>query len=447
MLISTCRYIINAYSGTTTQGSGGFIIRSCRSLRHNRKFITTTISNMILSAIISAAAVAAAAPAPVTPQQLIDRIATGPYRADAEFSVTMPQLPDDVVYTLALSQTPAPADTLCPAAYLIDWTITKRPGSDTPGAADKGFSAYFGGNHYSLIAERLRERHFDSDPDAFMRPRRGGVAVTTQFADFIPILMAQKLREMAADPRYTVTAVPDTVIGGEKAVAILTAFNSGGATTSEAEYIFYPGETLTPRRVLLENNTGSIGEQTITATFAPAQDAGSAPAPVTEEALMALYPDEFERFRTSSYRLENLPGRHLPAIASPTLDGSRYTRTASQSLDAPTVIVLLDAGSGFTGEVIDAVRTAARQIPWRVDVVWAFTDNDPDRVAEVISAADGRNETILRSSAAVARDCGATAMLPAMVFAGRDGIVSDFIAGFNNSLSSDVVKKIMAMKP
>lgn len=398
---------------------------------------------MILSAIISAALAAS----PVTPQQLIDRIDAGPYRADVDFSVTMPQLPDDVVYTITLSQTPAAADTLCPVAYLIDWTITKRPGSDTPGAADKGFSAYFDGNHYSLIAERLRERHFDSDPDAFMRPRRGGVAVTTQFAEFIPALMAQKLREMAADPRYTVTAVPDTVVGGEKAAAIITTFNSGGATTSEAEYIFYPGEKLAPRRVVLENNTGSIGEQTITATFAPPQQAGSAPAPVTEDALMTLYPEEFARFRTSSYRLENLPGSHLPAIASPTLDGNRYTRTASQTLDAPTVLVLLDAGSGFTSEVIDAVRTAARQIPWRVDIVWAFTDNDPDRVAEVIDSVDGRNETILRSSTAVARDCGATAMLPAIIFAGRDGIVSDFIAGFNNSLSSDVVKKIMAMKP
>ncbi|MDE7152536.1 MAG: hypothetical protein K2O27_09805, partial [Candidatus Amulumruptor sp.] len=89
---------------------------------------------MILSAIISAALAAS----PVTPQQLIDRIDAGPYRADVNFSVTMPQLPDDVVYTITLSQTPAAADTLSPVAYLIDWTITKRPGSDTPGAADKG---------------------------------------------------------------------------------------------------------------------------------------------------------------------------------------------------------------------------------------------------------------------------------------------------------------------
>lgn len=398
---------------------------------------------MILLATILAAAAAAA---PSTPADLIERIDTSAYKAEATFAVTMPQLPDDVIYALTINQTPALADTLCPAAYLIDWKITQRPGMSGPTAADEGFTAYFDGNHYTLMAERLRERHIATDPDAFMRPRRGGVAVTTQFADLVPILMAERLREMAADPCYTVTAVADTIVGGEKAVAILTRMEVDGTTASEGEYIFYPGERLAPRRIVLENNSGSIGEQTITVNFDRPADAGETPAPLSEDMLIAAYPDEFERYRTSSYRLETLPGRHLPAIAAPTIGGERYARNASQSLDAPTAVVLFEARSEFTPKVIEAVRNAARQLPWRVDIIWAFADNNHGDIEAVMPNVSGY-ETALMSARSVARDCGAVSMMPAIVFVDRSGIVADFTAGFNNSLESDVVKKMMGLKP
>lgn len=397
--------------------------------------------SFFLALAISAAAARAAVPA--DPADIIARIDTTALTAEAQFAVTMPQLPDDVVYSLRISQTPAPADTLCPAAYLVDWTVTSRPGMEEPGAADSGFNAYFTGNYYSLMAERLRERHAATEPTAFTRPHRGGVAATGQFADLVPALMAERLAEMAADPRYTLTAVADTLVGGEHAVAILTSLTSGGATASEGEYLFYPGERLAPRRVTLENNTGSIGEQTITVKYSR-PTAGS--APTTEDDLMALYPDEFERFRTSAYRLENLPRRHLPAIAAPTLAGGRYTRTASQRLDAPTVVVLLDARSEFTPEVIKAVRSARRTLPWRTDVVWAFTDTNPDAILAVLPATE-TDETALRSARAVARDCGAGSVIPAVIFAGTDGIVADYIAGFNKSFESDVVKKMTGLQP
>lgn len=400
----------------------------------------------MMSFITTLIAATALASTPATPIELINRIDTAAYSAEATFSVTMPQLTDDVVYALVLNQTPAPADTLCPAAYLIDWTVTHRPGMSEPTAADHGFTSYFSGNHYSLTAERLRERHMPADVATFTRPVKGGIAVTSQFADLVPALMAAKLRDMADDPRYSLSVRPDTIVGGEKAVVLLTRMTVNGNVASEGEYLFYPGATLTPRRVVLENNTGSIGEQTITVNIARPHDAGTTPAPVTEEALMAVYPDQFERYRTSSYRLENLPGRHLPAIAAPTSTGTRFARNTSQSLDAPTAVVMLEARSEFTPKVIAAVREAAAQLPWRMDILWAFTDTNPDDVEAVI-AEPATDETILLSARAIARDCGAGSTLPAIVFAGRNGIVTDFIAGYNNSLSSDVLKKMMGMKP
>lgn len=395
--------------------------------------------------LLSLIAAASAAAAPTTPEQIIDRIDTGAYRAEADFCVTMPQLPDDVIYSLTISQTPEATDTLCPAAYLIDWAITQRPGMTEPSAADKGFTAYFDGNHYSLVAERLRERHADTDIDAFTRPKHGGVAVSSQFADLVPALMADHLRELAADPRYSFRAIADTIVGGEHYAALRYTMLVDGSVAAEGQYYFYHGERLAPCRIILENNPGSISEQTVTTNYRKPIEAGETPAPVSEDALIALYPDEFERFRTSSYRLETLPGRHLPAIAARTPAGERYTRTASQALDAPTVIVLLQANSEFSPKVIEAVRSAAANLPWRVDILWTFTDTNPDLVEAAVTP-DSDEETVLMSASAVARDCGALSMLPAIVFAGRDGIVTDYTAGYNNSLSSDVLKKMMGLQ-
>lgn len=393
-----------------------------------------------------AAAMSVLAASAVTPREMIGRIHSGPYNAPASFSVTMPQLPDDVVYALEITQSPAVNDTILPVSYLIDWAITQRPGMDRPSPADKGFNAYFDGNFFSLMAERLREQHASDSPAAFMSPRRGGVAVTAQFADLVPALIAAKLSDMLDDPRYTVTAVADTVVDGSRAVAILTRLSSGGTVASEGEYIFYPGETLSPRRITLENNIGAISEQTISARFDPPAE-GVDVEPVTEEALMERYPDEFAAFRTSTYRLETLPGRHLPAMAAPAIDGTRFTRTASQMLPAPAALVFLDADSDFTPEVIRQVREAAAMLPYRFDIIWAFVNTNPEAVAPLTATGAGPYETTVTSARSVAADCGAASTIPAVVFAAKDGIVTDFIAGVNKTFASDVIKKMTAIRP
>lgn len=382
----------------------------------------------------------------ISPREVIDRIEPGNYSAPVTFAVTMPQLPDDVVYQLEISQTPAPHDTILPITYLIDWAITQRPGMDSPSPADKGFNAYYDGNFFSLMAERLREQHAAEAPAAFLSPRRGGVAATAQFADLVPALLAAKLSAMMDDPHYSLRAVADTIVDGQKAIAILTRLAAGGTTASEGEYIFYPGEKLTPRRIILENNIGAISEQTITARF-DEPSAEALPEPVTEESLLERYPEEFAAFRTSTYRLETLPGRHLPAMAAPATDGTRFTRTASQMLPAPAVMVFLDADSEFTPSVIKQVREAAAVLPYRFDIIWAFVNTNPEAVEPLTATGAGPYETTITSARSIAADCGAASTIPALVFAAKDGIVTDFIAGVNKSFASDVMKKMTAIRP
>ncbi|MCM1028542.1 MAG: hypothetical protein NC342_03755 [Pseudoflavonifractor sp.] len=380
----------------------------------------------------------------ITPSEIASRLPKDTYNASATFSVTMPQLPDDVVYSLDISQAASPADSLLPIAYLIDWTITQRPGMDSPSPADKGFNAYIPGSYYSLMAERLRERHFSESPQAFLAPRKGGVALTSQFAELLPAIIADHIAQMEADPRYSLTAIADTIVDGETATALLFTMSSGGMVGSEGEYIFYPDSILSPRRITLENNTGSIGEQTITVKYEPPRP-DPIPAPLNEDELIARFPDEFEAFRTSTYRLESLPGRHLPAMAARTLSGERFTRSASQALEAPAVIVFLDAKGEFTHRVIQDVRAAKAMLPYRLDIIWAFVDTNPDAVAAVVTP--GINETALTSSRGLASNCGAASTIPSIVFTGKDGIVNDYIAGFNKTFSSDVIKKMMGLTP
>lgn len=83
------------------------------------------------------------------------------YRAQARYSVTLPQNDTEVVYNIDLTGMVEPGDTLAPCRYLIDWTL------DTPSGPAKGFSAYFGGNHYRYRGERLQEYHTAWDRNPF----------------------------------------------------------------------------------------------------------------------------------------------------------------------------------------------------------------------------------------------------------------------------------------
>ncbi len=360
--------------------------------------------------------------------------------ADVKFTVTMPQLNDDVIYELSLTQTPASGDaSLLPYDYIIDWTLT---GKDIP---VKGFSAYCSGHHYRYSNERLQEYHMDWDSIPFISVNgSGGVQRQAQFANLLPAAIGADIERMKHDNRYSLAEYPDTVVSGIRRAAIKAVMTIGGETAMEGEYIF-DRATLMPARIILENNPGALCEQTVTAEYNTVTAADTPCQPIDESTLTGLYPDIFEKYRECNFRIENLPGTRLPGFALPTSTGERYTRHISDGFRAPTVIALMNASAVFSSELVQAVRDAIDSLPYSADVIWCMTDHDIDSIEAVIPSLRP-GEHLLTSSSSLARDCGA-ASLPTLILADTDGTVRDVILGYNKELSQLVIQKMALIQP
>lgn len=356
---------------------------------------------------------------------------------EGTLSVSMPQLSEDVIYNITLHQLPGEqTDTLAPVSYVIDWHRDKSEN------AAEGFSAYFPGNHYRLQGDRLLEYHYAANPIPFGKEKgRGGVQQSAQFANMLPAFLAEDLKRMAADDRYYMHVATDTTVNGKKATVLRMIMTVQGETANEGEYVFDPATSL-PRRIILENNPGSISEQTVSVVFADDGTLSTTPpeAPLTEEQLINRYPDDFATKRLSSYRLDNLPGRRLPAFEAPTLNGERYTFDRETRLSGPMLIVIAEGGAVFTKEMISQIRQGLAQITFPVKVIWAFADRNQETIAEAIGK-EGADETVILGAKGLIRECGVTDY-PSIICVDSKGIVTKATSGYNNHLSSDVINML-----
>lgn len=359
-------------------------------------------------------------------------------KASVEFSVTMPQLNDDVVYNVAIEQTPPSGNAaLLPYDYIIDWELTGR---DTP---VKGFSAYFNGHHYRYANERLQEYHTEWDSIPFRTANNGGVQRQAQFANLLPAALGYELKKMASDERYRLTVHPDTMVNGTRRTVIDAVMIIDGSTAMEGEYTL-DKLTLMPVRTVLENNPGALSEQTVTVNYTDLSTCRQCDN-ISEHTLMTIYPEQFEKYRESNFRIENLPGTRLPGFALPTSTGERYSRHASDSFRSPTVIALMDASTGFAKEMVTDLRSAVGALPYEADIIWAFVNNNIDAIEAIVpSLLPG--EHLLTSARSLARDCGASS-LPVLIMAGTDGTVADVVLGYNKDIPTVVIQKMALIQP
>lgn len=360
--------------------------------------------------------------------------ATTFYADSCTYEVLLPSLPDPVTYSIALMQAPAePADTLAPASYLIDWRLP------APSGISQGFSAYTAGAHYRFRDSRLQEYHaeWDSAPFAPSGDVSRGVQNLVQFADLLPAYLGEHFAAMAQDSSYIYKVSPDSIVSGERAAVVEGIRRINGYDAAEYTYILDPA-TFLPRKIELENNPGQLGEQSITIRYA-----ATAPAekPAINDSMLAdRYPDAFGRYRGSSYSLENLPGKALPRFVAPTTTGERYLHEKGAPLAATTVYAFVDAGVGSTPSLVEEVRSAADYLPFNVDIVWAFINHRADDI-EAVMPSIRPGEHLLMNARGAATDCGVGADTPVLIFVGTDGIVKDFLRGYNQDFRSLVIQK------
>lgn len=359
---------------------------------------------------------------------------TGCYQSDVSFSVSLPQSDKDVVYSVRLGSAPAPDDPLSPCSYLTDWTL------DTPSGKVNGFSAYFDGHHYRYRNERLQEYHMDWDSIPFMpRGNSGGVQSTAQFTDLYPAFIADELSAMEADPRYRLTVKPDVRFDGAKAVEVDAVMTVNDVTAMEKTFLF-DAESMLPLRIDTESNPGQITEQSMLVTYTYPAEMHC--PDVTEEALTALYPEVFEKYRENNFRIENLAGTQLPTFSLPTTTGERYTYHRGEPFACPTVIALLDPAAGFNAEIVEATRGAVDRLPSQADVIWVFNSTNIDAIEAVVPSIRP-GEHLLMNGKSLARDCGA-ASLPVVIMADSGGKVKNVVLGFNKDIGN-IVLQTMAL--
>lgn len=359
------------------------------------------------------------------------------YRADATFNVSVPQTDTDVAYTLSLVSSSAPADRLSPASYLIEWTLPTESGTS------EGFTAYFDGNLYRYRDSRLMEYHMSWDSIPFLGVGRAQpIQISAQFAQLLPQFMARELEEMQADSRYTVSVEPGRKFDGHDAIAVKAIMKIDSETVQEKTFML-DASTFMPLRTIIEANPGSITEQTIIVDYTAAPNGESTPCPqLSEEILMEKYPEIFEKYRISNFRIENLAGSRLPQFTLPRLDGQRFAHHTADPFGKPTVLAIIDPASGgeFNPRLIEALRQARLAASVDTDLILAFATTNPDQ-AEALAGDNEQGETHLLNARSLARDCGA-ASLPVVIIVDSEANVKNVVLGFNNNMAELVIQSI-----
>lgn len=359
-------------------------------------------------------------------------LATECYADSVRYELLLASLAEPVTYTINLRSTTAPDDSLAAADYIIDWSLP------APSGISSGFSSYFDGTHYRMRDSRLQEYHNEWNPEVFAPSGDvlRGVQNQAQFIELLPQTIGRRFLEMSADSTY-IYKVENTTFDGTPATIVRGVRRAAGFDGAEYVYIL-DSETLLPRRLEFENNPGQIGEQSIVVTYSGVKELS--PCAINQATLEAEKAEAFENFRESTFSLETLPGKPLPRITARTSTGERYSHDRGETFTAPTVIAFLDAQVGSTPGVIVAVRNAVDMLPQQTDVVWAFLNHRADDVeAAVPQIRPG--EHLLVAARGAARDCGVGAVTPVLIFASRDGRVTDFIIGDNQDLTSLVLQK------
>lgn len=341
--------------------------------------------------------------------------------ATVGYVVYLPTSSDPVQYEVLLT-TNNIADSLSPCDYLIMWTLPRGNKVST------GFNSYSRGDHFRYRDTRLQEYHVAEDAAPFTTSG-GGVQRTAQFADILPAFLAEKIADIVSDSTYVYDF-------DEKTNTLSGTQQMRGYDAFEFTYEFDEASGL-PVRSDFVFNPASISEQTVNVTY-KWDLSGKNCADITEQYLIDLFPEIFEKYRTSNFRVESLRGASLPTMSFMSGDGQRVNHSRGEAdLGSPAVLMFADKRVDGTLRFIDSLREATAQLPMSVKVVYVFAEGaEPD---EFIATAD---EYKAVSPESLIRKCGVTAY-PTFIVVGSDGSVADVIVGDAADLADKLAQSLM----
>lgn len=344
--------------------------------------------------------------------------------AKVRYDVLLPSAADPVTYDIELLAV-NPGDEYSDCCYLIDWTLPR--GNNV----SKGFSSYYAGDHFRYRDTRLQEYHVAEDVTPFLTDG-GGVARNAQFADLLPAFIASTIQKMQSDSTYSYTFSPDKStlsgvrrVNGYDALEFTYTFDSATGLPVELDFVYNPA---------------SISEQFITATYT--WEDSRTPCPVIdEEFLVEHYPEIFEKYRTSNFRVENMSGNPMPTFSFITAESGRINHSRGEAdLASPLLMVFVDPAVATTNSVIETVREALASMTYSVIGVYVFNDGI---TPEVFTATDG--EAVATGGRGLVSKCGVTAY-PTFLFVNRDGTVASVIQGTSNDLLTALTQSMILLQ-
>lgn len=330
----------------------------------------------------------------------------GYFSADVDYEVWYPGSEDPVEYSVSLLQQPSATDTIFPANFLIISELRTRQVCDT------SFSAWFDGNFFRFKADRMTEYHL-SDSVPFDKD----IVLNDNLSSLLPAFINRSFREMEADSAYSFAVTEE-----KEGIKVKGSESRMGYTVRNFEYIV-SNDSL-PVSLEITNNPGEISETVFSAKYSYPSEPTA--APLSEEYLMNLFPDEFRLFRPGSFSAASLVGRFLPSF-SLSIDGrNRLEHNRADGFLSPTLFVVLDK---YSPEIISKVRETTKEDS--INIVYAFIKKRSDYPEEI--ELPRPNETYAFGASSFARNAGID-RYPTLLFCNTDGIIENISFFENNCL-------------
>lgn len=355
------------------------------------------------------------------------------FKAQVSYTVSLPQASDDVRYALSLESRLAPADSISPISYLIDWTF-KSPAGETL----SGFSAYFDGHHYRYRNDRMQQWHMPADASSFRRQSQAthafkGVHRSVQFANLLPAYIGADLTDMLDDSLYRVEILPSAT---DKSLQVRAVMEMQGQKAVETLYSFQP-ETLLPISIETRTGEGSMSEQELSAQYVYS-DASEPCQPIDAARMAAERPALFDSVGT--FTPDALTGNPLPSFTLRSTRGDRITHLRNQPFGVPTLIVVLDPSAAEAAEAVKAVRDAIDHTPEAVEILWASTAANPRTAIELLGQVLP-GETLGINASNIVREWGITT-LPTLIICNADATVEKIIQPVNKTNAPIVTQSV-----
>ncbi len=344
------------------------------------------------------------------------------FAAEVTYSATPAHAEGDIRYHISLFSTPARGDSLLDFNYLTQWS---RVSDRKSGASNDGFAAYFNGNHFRFLDDRLKEYHYADDRIPFIVAP--SIQNASMFIDLYPASIAEELKEMSTDPRSHLTMMEVTSSNGTATICFTAKYKVNGELVRTKEFKFSLPQVL-PLEIITVNNPDTDRESSSRAVYSYPTPA-PADVEISEAYLAKLFPEAFAEKRLSNMTAEGLVGSPLPSFSLPTATGERYTRERGERFASPTALLIFDPSEAGSAELVSELRHTLEGRSTPLSLIFVSISSNIDNSEQAVPELR-EGEHLLISGSSLARKCGVS-HLPTLLVADREGIVKKVVAPLN----------------